>query len=167
MTEAEAKELRELTVVWRESANELCAQVAKTAINRCVDDLVGWLKPRHCEPSFTADVLEELAYKMGDILMGPTGPDCERMLRELIGRPKHPIKTIIEQTRESGLPPDEFNPARDVLRQEAQQLRATLARVEALPAKWRQRALEEHDGVACSVERELALELDAALRGDE
>lgn len=73
----------------------------------------------------------------------------------------------IEPTRESGLPPDELNPARDVLWHEVQQLRATLARVEALPLVWRERSIEEHDEVARNVERELADELEAALRGDE
>lgn len=40
--------------------------------------------------AFTADILEELAYKMSDILMGYSGRDCSDMLLELIGRPRLP-----------------------------------------------------------------------------
>jgi hypothetical protein len=41
-----------------------------------------------------------------------------------------------------------------------------LARVEVLPRLWRRRSDEEYDRVARNVERELAAELDEALRGE-
>lgn len=53
------------------------------------------------------------------------------------------------------------------LKQGGAGLLATLARVASLGTKWRERSTEEHDEVARNVERELADELEAALRGDE
>lgn len=40
--------------------------------------------------TFTADALEELADKMGDMLLGYSGSACADMLLELIGRPRLP-----------------------------------------------------------------------------
>jgi hypothetical protein len=47
-----------------------------------------------------------------------------------------------------------------------EQARDKLARVEVLPRLWRRRSDEEYDQVARNVERELAEELEEALRGE-
>lgn len=74
---------------WLLAASKLEPRAAM-ATRECATELRVRLETHSPAPQFSADTLEALADKMGDIIMGYSAYDCADMLRELIGRPRLP-----------------------------------------------------------------------------